>query len=777
VRLNQPAGLPKGVVAVTQSRVGHWSFAVLGVLALAGCAQPGLQPTAESREGAGHATTSDADTTDRVRSLLDEGLEDLTVGLYLREIGGGVHADFNESFKFEPASTIKALVHFHALRQVQTAVEGGADLAAELDGTLIQRDTAACPAGTEAESLRTALSQMMLPSSNFWTRALQDFYGDAAIDATRQALGMTDTQLERTLGCGGQPGGEDADPNQPFNQLTLIDAGVMYEAVATGFLDATVRAVGFPGQLMVTHAAEFNAVIADEAAGLGLSSAALDQFRSLRVSANKPGSVTLNDGLRYTSVAGWARLAFKDGACEIEPREYVYGAFRYGADPDYAFAVGMAGAATDLFREQVRAALASWAACEADLEVVGAIVVDAPDEIDVNTPTALTVRLSVRNNGPAPTIDAQLTTTSAGPDDCSITPEQESQSVLGLDAGDIRTVDVEVVVECSDPSFHLFAFDATIAPLDPLVTDPVPANDAAATSATIALIALADLAILGWDLAALDGAGLGDLVVGQSFLFDTLKTLHNFGDAVKGLHEAPVDATVTATLDIPAGLRGSIKDGNVTAWFDGPATITRDVAVAGLEVGADRVITETFGIHCLEPGQFLVQLANTIAANDEHVVDPDPSNDTIAVDRVIDCVTPVQINIRPGNPNNHVNPGSAQTLPVAILTTEAGEYGLPIDFDATTVVHATVRFGVVGTLDVGGGSTAWPDRGFIRDSFEMDDLTKDGDLDMVLLVAAPGSGIDADTVEACMVGTYLGEDAAPYTFFGCDVVGTLPPAG
>ena len=484
--------------------------------------------------------------------------------------------------------------------------------------------------------------------------------------------------------------------------------------------------------------------------------------------------MTLNDDLRYTSVAGWAQLPFKDGECQIVPREYVYGAFRYGADPDHEFAVGTSAAATELFREQLRAGLESWAACEADLQVLSSSFVDAPAEIDVNTPTTLTVRHQIRNNGPAATVDARVTTDVSAPADCSVTPSNTSRVVPDLVHSVIGSVEEEVVVECTDPSFHLFQANGQIAPLDPNVVDPVPGNNQAATSTVIALIAMADLAILDWDVAALDGAGLGDFLVGQSFEFDIFKTLHNYGDTVKDLYDTPVDATATVSMEIPAGLRGAIKDGNITVWTNGPATISRDVALAALEVDVARVITESFGIHCLEPGMHDIVLRNEIGADDEHILDPDPSNDVVQIQRVIDCVTPVQINILPGNAHNYVNPHGNHSVPVAILTTTAGEYGLPLDFDATTVDHTTVRFGTIETLNAGGGSVARPDRDFVRESFEMDDQTKDGDLDMVLLVTIPGSGIDTHTTEACLVGAYRGWDALLYTFFGCDVVQTLP---
>jgi hypothetical protein len=189
-----------------------------------------------------------------------------------------------------------------------------------------------------------------------------------------------------------------------------------------------------------------------------------------------------------------------------------------------------------------------------------------------------------------------------------------------------------------------------------------------------------------------------------------------------------------------------------------------------LQVSVDRDVIEEFDIECLEPSLHEVKFVNEIMAKDLHIQDPDPSNNTLEVVHIVECVTPVQINIRPGNAHNFINPDSEQTVPVAILTTEPGEYGLPISFDASAVDPASVRFGTKSTLQEGGGAMASPNMGFIKDSHELDDKTKDGDSDMMLLFETTEAGFDQQSTEACMVGTYLGEDNQLHKFFGCDMV-------
>ncbi|MBI4201559.1 MAG: serine hydrolase [Chloroflexi bacterium] len=128
-----------------------------------------------------------ADPEDRVRQILEDASTGGTVGLYLKEVNGPVIAAHNESFVFEPASTIKALIHFHAMRQVQDG--------AMIDGDVVTLDrlipwfmdqTGSCPDLTTQgfDTLQNGLTAMMVPSDNRWTQAMRDFFGDANINAT-----------------------------------------------------------------------------------------------------------------------------------------------------------------------------------------------------------------------------------------------------------------------------------------------------------------------------------------------------------------------------------------------------------------------------------------------------------------------------------------------------------------------------------------------------------------------------------------------------------------
>ena len=726
-----------------------------------------------------------------------------TVGLHLKEVDGSVLASFNKSFVFEPASTIKALIHFHAMKQVEDE--------SMIDGEKVTLDrqiewfmdlVGSCPqlTGQAFDTLEVGLTAMMIPSDNRWTQAMRDFFGDTPIDDTRDDLDMDDSKIQAAhlIGCAGP-----AVANH--NRLTLVDAGKLYEAVATTFFSQlSIKEKAY--DIMVDESAGTSSLenfvrglvdtmVNQEAQSLGLSSTTLDDFGDAVKFAAKAGGYSLSDG-QYTSVAGWAQIPFLQ-SCLESPREYVFGAFIDAADSIApSFSIWTAG--MELLREQIRAALETQAACEADLEIVSMELVGAPLEIDVNTPVAITLRKVVRNNGPAAIIDAEVSKVATAPADCDVTPTSPTEPVLDLDEDQLRVVEEEFIIECSEPSFHTFKFDNEITPLDPNVFDPDLSNNTATIDLVVAVIAQADLAIVDWDFTALDDVALDDLLVSKPFFFPTTKVLHNFGDTVGGKYFTPVDANVWKTMVIPEGIEGSVhisadeapatiiidkpdqplivmanRPASTVVEVEGPATLSVHFMGMDLAVSVDRVIAEEFNIHCLEPSLHKIKFINEIMAKDQHIEDPSPGNNTMEVTREVECVTPVQINIRPGNTHNFVNPKGKGAIPVAILTTGAGEYALPIDFDATTIDPLSVRFGTKAALESGGGA-GLHNKSHVKDSKELDDKTQDGDLDLVLFFKTPDTGIDKDTTEACAAGVYIGPDNNPHKFFGCDSVQTLP---
>ena len=186
-------------------------------------------------------------------------------------------------------------------------------------------------------------------------------------------------------------------------------------------------------------------------------------------------------------------------------------------------------------------------------------------------------------------------------------------------------------------------------------------------------------------------------------------------------------------------------------------------------------VFEEFTLTCTEPGIQEVVFSNEIEPVDS--TDPDLTNNDAEVSVQFDCVIPVQINIHPASDPNSINiVKRTGVIPVAILSTLAGEYGLPIDVDATMVDPLSVHFGpadVLFNVNPPGGATEFHNKGHIEDSFELDETTQDGDLDMVLHFKAKQTELDETDTEGCVKGK-IDIGGMLFTFFGCDDI-RVPP--
>ncbi len=741
----------------------------------------------------------------RILELLDQVQTGGTVGVYLREIGGPTVLAHNENFVFEPASAIKALTHFHAMRQVQDgAVISGATVTLERMIPWFRGPTnysnnpgpgeTSCPdlSTLDAENrLRVILNTMMVDSDNRTTDAARAFFGPGNIDATRVALGMSSSRHVHLIGCNAAI---IADPNW----LTLADAGRMYEAAATTFLDEATRREAF--NLMPRGRGRFDDIITQEhddlrAGTLGLQNTSLNSFRNLRDAAFKGGSYGVaysnNDIRQYRAVTGWASIPFRNTTtCALEPREYVWGVFVHEAD-DYSLTISIGQVGTETLREPIRAALQSWMDCEADLYIVNVAIEDFADPLFVNQPATLTAWARVANVGPLSPVDARVTLTASAPADCTFDATPKTV-VVPIAREEAEWVDFPFEVVCTAPSDHRFSFTARIEPADDRIRDPISNNNFLSRSVDRELIAYADLGVASWDLTELEEAFTSDIVTGQTFGFVATQTLRNRGDTELGLYFDPAEALISRTLVVPDGIGASItvtddeETASVVIERAGQADEVMDDVPAGttVEVEGAAVITVTsrhfveaqgtlempggWALTCTAPGTFDLEFRAGIEAVDPHLLDPEPSDNTLVETRSVECAVPVQLNIRPGNRQNWINPGSSEVVPSAVLTTEAGEYGLPVAFDATRIDPFSVRFGVPAALATGEGGTVH--QHFIRDSFEMDDFTRDGDLDMVLHFRITGAGVTQGDTNLYVVGRFQDESGAWYTFVGSDTI-------
>lgn len=359
--------------------------------------------------------------------------------------------------------------------------------------------------------------------------------------------------------------------------------------------------------------------------------------------------------------------------------------------------------------------------------------------------------VTVTNNGP--NVATDVTVTDQLPTEAVLVSADPACAPSGADlvcelgtlaVGASVTLDIEMDLPAD------LVFDAggpltitNTASVTSTIDDPNGANDTAAVD--VEVVAVADLEVVSTDVIAPPVEAL----IGDDVVVTVQSEVANNGPS------SPMNAELTATATPSAGMAVA------------PAV---DVApVPALAIGAPQVIDQEFTVACTAPGTQSVTFDTEIAPASPLDTDPDPSNDTGQASFTIDCIVPIAINVRPANRFNRITVDSNGRVPVAALTTEAGEYGLPVAFDATLIVPSTVHFGDPTAVydQTGGAAASGPTH--IHDWFELDDRTKDGDDDMRLGFVSSETGLTAGDTEACMRGQYL-DGGVLYSFFGCDTV-------
>ena len=223
--------------------------------------------------------------------------------------------------------------------------------------------------------------------------------------------------------------------------------------------------------------------------------------------------------------------------------------------------------------------------------------------------------------------------------------------------------------------------------------------------------------------------------------------------------DGPVDAEITTSLSADASL-------TVT-----PST-SETTTEAGVASGSTRTLTKTYTVTCNGAGARTIDFTTAIKPKRATVVDPTASNNSLTKRLTVDCAVPVTINIQPGSLTNPVN-RNGSTLPVAILTTRAGEYGNPIAFDATSIDPLSLRFGSNSALLASAGVPEIHTAIHPEDSRELDERTRDRDLDAITHFRPRESAIAATDTEACVFGRFA-SPTGPLSFFGCDHVQVTP---
>jgi uncharacterized repeat protein (TIGR01451 family) len=367
----------------------------------------------------------------------------------------------------------------------------------------------------------------------------------------------------------------------------------------------------------------------------------------------------------------------------------------------------------------------------------------------------LTYTITARNNGPAKAENARVvdvlpsgTSYQSSSIPCAESPAGTLTCGLGdLDDDESRTFTITVFI-ARDLVYNNGA-PKTItntATADSNRDDPTPGNDQKSESTLVK--AKADLKIVSFNPV---GPPV-ELIVGQPQTVTLRKVITNAGPS------APMDVRVN---------RGAAATSNATVT----PTASSSVAAA-LGYQEQRTLDEQFQVACTGPGQATFTFTNAISPDRPDDIDPDPTNNTKTVAFTVTCIVPVALNIHPGSFTNPINLKSNGVIPTAVLTTRAGEYGLPLAFDASEIQPLTVRFGPKPVVTAGGGAPESHGKGHIEDAIEKsDEKTKDGDLDMVLHFDTQRSQLTGTETEACVRGRFGPND---YVFQGCDKVTFVP---
>ena len=258
---------------------------------------------------------------------------DGTFGYYLKRVDGAVMESYNPTFAFYPASTIKVVQHLHAMRAVDagTVTLNGTNLNVCSGGTNCtdNANTAVlCGGSMVVETLQTALTNMMRPSNNQSTNAIQELFGAGTPSAGRAAMNQTawntvgmsnSTALQHKFACGNVA-------NNPYNTATLADLGLLYEEVMTNdaVLPEPERTTFVQIMLNDTNdgslVTAINAIVDQEAALIEMPAADIQAFKNGLQFAHKAGNI----GTAYESDAGWVSLPVNNG---LDVRQYVFGHF------------------------------------------------------------------------------------------------------------------------------------------------------------------------------------------------------------------------------------------------------------------------------------------------------------------------------------------------------------------------------------------------------------------------------------------------------------------
>lgn len=344
----------------------------------------------------------------RIRNLVS-GQMTGSWGFYLKRVGGSELLTIGEDNTFEPASMIKIVHAVTAMRDIQFnaatkdtvrtwyvhpsfTARYPTSTGYRTPSTTDTDHADVCPysnTGTLQTTVPYAdklgpvlIRQTLVNSDNRTTDALTRFYGFTALNNTAALAGMTSSRVNHRIGCPSK-----ASP-QPLrhNVLTLTDAGRIWERIENGtIVNTTHRNLLYsyaPGGAIGSGGLQD--MIRAEATAAGLTAAEANTFVANVSTRSKGGSYGYCpnfDGsgtcspptLHSRTVGGVIWLPFKNSSGTIVKTAYAYGRYTdalvgctfasVSAGTCTAFnnnQNGMGTIAVEMFRAEVRKALASW---------------------------------------------------------------------------------------------------------------------------------------------------------------------------------------------------------------------------------------------------------------------------------------------------------------------------------------------------------------------------------------------------------------------------------
>ncbi|MEQ1822864.1 MAG: hypothetical protein ABL949_10150 [Fimbriimonadaceae bacterium] len=254
-------------------------------------------------------------------------------GFYVQRVGSSTASvALNHQRSFYPSSAIKALIHYTGAFTTS---------ASQLNTRMISGQT-----------MVSRHQNMMFNSDNPDSNLLMSTYSVLVIEAIAASLGMSSvTQLNNQFGFSGPYG------NPPYNATTLTDMGILYQAIQGNQLGVTKSNWLQTNMKNQGTAGNFDGVIAEERASVGLSTAEYNDWRSrLRYIFKGGNSADPNNGVNgYWTVCGVMTLPFKSGIT-VTARPYLFGHFVNRSTVHYEGFSMM----TEILREQIRASMQTF---------------------------------------------------------------------------------------------------------------------------------------------------------------------------------------------------------------------------------------------------------------------------------------------------------------------------------------------------------------------------------------------------------------------------------